>query len=179
MKIICLIGPSGSGKTTVGKILKSYNIPEIVSHTTRAPRFDEIDGITYHFVDNDEFAKLDKIEEVIYAGNKYCTSKKEIQSKFELSNILFCIVTYEGYESLYREYGKESVISVFIHANIDACASRMIKRGDKKQDVDARICNFEILNEFDNQKKCDIILDNTKNLKALKSNIINMLKTLY
>ena len=49
---IVLSSPSGAGKTTITKkISQKYpNIKISISHTTRKPRSNEIDGVDYHFV---------------------------------------------------------------------------------------------------------------------------------
>ena len=50
--MLVLSSPSGAGKTTLSKkIQQSDNSFEIsVSHTTRNPRPNEVDGVDYHFV---------------------------------------------------------------------------------------------------------------------------------
>ena len=59
---IVLSSPSGAGKTTITKKLsqKYPNIRISISHTTRKPRPNEIDGVDYFFVNGDEFEKLIK-----------------------------------------------------------------------------------------------------------------------
>lgn len=77
--IIC--GPSGVGK---GTLYKSFQVqfPQTmsmcVSHTTRAPRDGEIDGVHYHFVSKEQFNKLDQcgsfVETTHFADKSYGTS---------------------------------------------------------------------------------------------------------
>ncbi|OQW92012.1 MAG: guanylate kinase, partial [Beggiatoa sp. IS2] len=52
--------PSGAGKTTLVKALvaTTENLVVSVSHTTRPPRAKEQNGINYHFVTQEEFAKM-------------------------------------------------------------------------------------------------------------------------
>lgn len=177
MKIVCLIGPSGCGKTTIGSILKKRGIPEIISHTTRAPRDGEKNGVSYYFMSEEEFDKLDKIEEVTYAGNKYCTSYTEIETKSKQSDILFAIVTYEGYLSLHQAFpGK--VISVYIKATKEQCIERMKERGDKEENIQNRINNFDRMDEFSNMKKCDYIFCNNHSYELLPAEIDKMLDML-
>ena len=61
--LLVLSSPSGAGKTTLTKkIQQKFNSFKIsVSHTTRKPRPNEVDGIDYNFVSIDEFKK--KIQE--------------------------------------------------------------------------------------------------------------------
>ena len=58
--IIILSSPSGAGKTTLANLLsKKNNFSISVSHTTREPRINEINGRDYYFVNKDHF-KFDK-----------------------------------------------------------------------------------------------------------------------
>ena len=59
---IVLSSPSGAGKTTITKkISQKYpNIKISISHTTRKPRPNEIDGVDYNFISKDKFKKLIK-----------------------------------------------------------------------------------------------------------------------
>lgn len=159
-KIIwCLVGPSGSGKTTVGMgTLKKLGIPEIVSHTTRAPRVGEEEGVTYYYVTKEEFDKLEKVEEVCYAGNFYCTSKNEIEKKFQESNELGVIVSIEGYHALKEVYG-DIVKAIFMDVNREECIKRMIARGDAPEAIESRKRKFEESDEFNNGQYCDFIYD--------------------
>ena len=58
--MVILSSPSGVGKTTITKkIQQKYQSFKIsVSHTTRSPRSNEVDGVDYHFVSYKEFEKL-------------------------------------------------------------------------------------------------------------------------
>ena len=55
--MVILSSPSGVGKTTLTKkIQQKYQSFKIsVSHTTRLPRSNEIDGVDYHFVSKEKF----------------------------------------------------------------------------------------------------------------------------
>ena len=55
--MLVLSSPSGAGKTTLSKkIQQSDSSFEIsVSHTTRKPRPNEVDGVDYHFVSKEKF----------------------------------------------------------------------------------------------------------------------------
>ena len=60
--MLILSSPSGVGKTTLTKkIQQKYNHFKIsVSHTTRKPRSNEVDGVDYNFVSQSEFEDLIK-----------------------------------------------------------------------------------------------------------------------
>ena len=59
---------------------KFQNFKISVSHTTRSPRSNEVDGVDYHFITNDEFQKLIKdnrfYEHAKIFDNFYGTLKK-------------------------------------------------------------------------------------------------------
>ena len=85
--LIVLSGPSGAGKSTVVKKLMQQrgNIHFSVSYTTRAPRNEDIDGVTYNIVDRTEFERMIQVNEFLeyaeYSGNYYGTSLKVIEEK--------------------------------------------------------------------------------------------------
>ena len=58
--MVILSSPSGVGKTTLTKKLqqKFKNFKISVSHTTRSPRSNEVDGVDYHFVTHKKFEEL-------------------------------------------------------------------------------------------------------------------------
>ncbi len=78
--LFVVAAPSGAGKTSLVKALidSSSNIEVAISHTTRAKRNGESDGVNYYFVSRDNFVALQKKEgfaefaEVF--GNFYGTS---------------------------------------------------------------------------------------------------------
>ena len=58
--MLILSSPSGAGKTTITKkIQQKYHSFKIsVSHTTRKPRPNEVDGVDYNFISHDKFQEL-------------------------------------------------------------------------------------------------------------------------
>ena len=56
-KFIILSSPSGGGKSTLCNMLLSArdNFVYSISYTTRPPRGRELDGVHYHFIDEEEF----------------------------------------------------------------------------------------------------------------------------
>jgi guanylate kinase len=83
--LLVLSSPSGAGKTTLTRMLLD-RCPELrfsVSHTTRAPRANEVDGGDYHFVDRGRFHELVTegafLEWAEVHGNLYGTSTAEVE----------------------------------------------------------------------------------------------------
>ena len=83
--LIIISSPSGTGKTTICKKIIKYDkkIRLSVSHTTRSPRDNEINGVDYFFISNDKFNNkiLNKqfLEYANVFGNYYGTSKKNVE----------------------------------------------------------------------------------------------------
>jgi guanylate kinase len=78
--------PSGTGKTTVCRaaIARDPGLVLSVSHTTRAPRGGERDGVDYYFVDEPGFQELIAqgafLEHAEYSGHRYGTSWAAIEA---------------------------------------------------------------------------------------------------
>lgn len=101
--LLIVSSPSGAGKTTLCNRLRA-EFPQIrfsVSHTTRKPRPNEVDGREYHFTDKETFARM--VEQNRFAewahvhGNMYGTSLSEIDIARETgcNGVLFD-VDYQG-----------------------------------------------------------------------------------
>ena len=117
--MIILSSPSGAGKTTLVKLIsKNKKYFTSVSHTTRTPRLNEIDGIDYFFTDKSEFQNLiNKNEFLEFAEvfkNYYGTSKKNIIDKLDKGiNVIFDI-DWQGTEQIIKRKLNYKLISIFI-----------------------------------------------------------------
>jgi len=82
--VIILSAPSGAGKTSLARrlVARRPDAALAVSHTTRAQRPGETDGVDYHFVDAAAFEAMIAagrfIEYASVFGNHYGTSKDAI-----------------------------------------------------------------------------------------------------
>ena len=93
-RLFVLSGPGGVGKSSVAKALRLLSDFWVsVSATTRPPRFNEVDGVDYHFYSNEEFDKAIGaglfLEWAAFAGNRYGTPEQAVQEKLDLGlNVL-------------------------------------------------------------------------------------------
>ena len=84
--VFVIAAPSGTGKTTIcRRILERDPVLRLsTSHTTRAPRAGEQDGVHYHFVSPGRFRELVAegrfLEHAEYGGNVYGTSWNAIEA---------------------------------------------------------------------------------------------------
>lgn len=137
MAMILLIGASASGKTEVSKLLrKEYGIVKVVTHTTRAPRVNEKNGVDYYFVTKEEFLALQAknffVETTLYNGNFYGCSKREV------SDDKCLIVEPNGLRS-FLALGDQSIVTFLLSATEQTRRERMLLRGDDPEEVDKRL----------------------------------------
>ena len=148
--MIILSSPSGAGKTTLVKLIsKNKSLIVSVSHTTRKPRPNEINGVDYYFVNKSKFEDLiNKNEFLEYANvfnNFYGTSKKKITQKLdEGKNVLFDI-DWQGAEQIKLRNLKYKIISIFIlPPSKDVLRKRLSNRDMKdKLIVEERMKQFD------------------------------------
>ena len=126
--VFVITGPSGVGKgTLIGRLLE--RVPELalsVSATTRAPRPDERDGVSYHFLSRGEFdarvAAGDFIEHADYSGNSYGTLRSELERQIAQGTPVVLEIEVQGARQIRGTM--PSAVAVFI-APPDPSALRM------------------------------------------------------
>ncbi len=127
--------PSGAGKTTLThRLLQDF--PDLgfsVSHTTREPRANEVNGQDYHFVSEDEFRALAEQEQFAELaevhGHRYGTSVGELdRAKASGKNGILFDVDYQGARQLKAKF--PDAVAVFIlPPSMDELKRRLEGRG--------------------------------------------------
>ncbi|MBN2719071.1 MAG: guanylate kinase [Deltaproteobacteria bacterium] len=132
--LIIVSSPSGAGKTTLCKRLLAEfsDIRFSISHTTRVPRPNEVDGRDYIFTDKATFDKMvDEEQFVEWAhvhGNRYGTSLGEIRSAAAQRVDLIFDVDYQGARQIKSNY--PDAVGIFIlPPSIDELKLRLNARG--------------------------------------------------
>ena len=116
--MVILSSPSGAGKTTISKKIqqKHQSFKISVSHTTRKPRKNEIDGIDYHFISKDKFKELIKERKFYeYAeifGNYYGTLKENVD-KIILENDILFDIDWQGTQQL-SKFPNLNLIKIYL-----------------------------------------------------------------
>ena len=117
--IVILSSPSGAGKTTLVKKISSKNNFSIsVSHTTRKPRSNEVDGVDYYFVKQEEFKELiSKKKFLEYAqvfNNYYGSSEDNVFKKLDKGQNVIFDIDWQGTEQIKQKKLKYKIITIFI-----------------------------------------------------------------
>lgn len=162
--MIILSSPSGVGKTTITKKLqqKYQNLKISISHTTRLPRSNEVDGVDYHFVSKEKFEKLIKnCEFYEYAkifDNYYGTLKQNVDVALKTSDLIFDI-DWQGTKQL-TKYNNLKLVKIFLITNNKAeLKKRLLKRNQNTdEEVDKRFRSFDM--DVKHWKDYDYILIN-------------------
>ena len=135
--------PSGAGKTSLVKALLDSNeqIRVSVSHTTRAMRPGEVDGVNYHFINHDTFRDMRAqdafLEHAEVFGNFYGTSRSALQQTLDEGYDLILEIDWQGALQVRRHYPQ--AIGIFIlPPSIEALEARLNKRGQDAPQVIAR-----------------------------------------
>ena len=147
--MLILSSPSGAGKTTITKkIQQKYQSFKIsVSHTTRKPRSNEINGIDYNFVSHEEFKRLiDEKQFYEYAkifDNYYGTLKKTVDDLIKKNDVIFDI-DWQGTKQLSQFKDLNLVKIYLLPPNKDELKKRLIKRdSDSLIEVEKRFKSFD------------------------------------
>lgn len=162
--IYVVSGPSGVGKTSIVlEALKNRNdIVQVISHTTRKIRNNEIDGVHYNFISLEEFISKEKqgdfVESAEVLGNKYGVSKTYIEKTIQDKHAIL-VINWRGYIKIKKMF-PNNTIGIFISPpSIDELKKRIIGRStDSKTEIEkrlqmaqedlkyAKIYDFEIIN---------------------------------
>ena len=117
--MVILSSPSGAGKTTISKKIqqKYQNFKISVSHTTRKPRSNEVEGIDYYFIDENDFKnKIKNNEFYEYAtifGNYYGTSKESVLNLLKNKNDVLFDIDWQGTQQL-SKFKELNLLKIFI-----------------------------------------------------------------
>jgi guanylate kinase len=137
--LFVISGPSGTGKGTVMKhLLETGEYFYSVSATTRAPRPEDREGVTYYFVTRAQFeekiASGEMLEYAEYSGNYYGTPKFAVEKALsEGKNVILEIETKGALQV--REKMPEAVLIFILPPDIATLRARLEGRGTESAEV--------------------------------------------
>jgi guanylate kinase len=102
-RLVVLAGPTAVGKGTVSAYVREH-FPDVwlsVSATTRRPRPGEVDGVHYDFVDEAEFARMERDGEllesaVVHGRNHYGTPRRPVEEALAAHRMALLEIDLQG-----------------------------------------------------------------------------------
>jgi guanylate kinase len=181
--VFVIAAPSGTGKTTICRRILAAD-PRLrlsVSHTTRAPRAGERDGVDYHFVSEEAFRALADadgfLEHAEYGGNVYGTSWQAIDAPLAEGLDVVLEIEVQGAAQV-RERRPEACLIFLLPPSLAVLEQRLRGRGTDDEAaiqrrmalVDrelaaARLFDFAIVND-DLDRAVDEVLEVMRAVRA-------------
>ena len=136
-----LSSPSGTGKTTLAKKIaeSNTNFSISISHTTRKPRPNEINGKDYYFVSTVEFEDLIKKNNFYeYANifdNRYGTLKKPVLELLSRGKDVLFDIDWQGTKQLSENKNLSLVTFFILPPNRKVLKERLLNRHEKQEEI--------------------------------------------
>jgi len=157
--LFIIAAPSGCGKTSLVEALikKTKNLCVSVSHTTRPPRPDEVNGINYYFISINEFEEMIKnnafVEHATVFDNHYGSSTKLISEKLDEGVDVILEIDWQGARQV-KENMPNSVSIFILPPSNEALLGRLKQRAqDNDETINKRMSDaqnqMQHFNEFD------------------------------
>ncbi len=141
--------PSGAGKSSLVNALMEVDsrLAHSVSHTTRAPRGQEVHGREYYFVSNDQFDQMVQqsafLEWAQVHGNRYGTSKHAIEERIAQGGDIILEIDYQGAIQVKKIFANAILIFI-LPPSWEELKSRLQRRGeDTPEVIEKRLINAE------------------------------------
>ena len=141
-RIVVFSGPSGVGKTTVvQRVLADcpLRLTLSTSATTREPRAGEVDGVDYHFLSDEDFARRREAGqflecfEVFGRGHWYGTLRSEVATSLDAGKWVVLEIDVNGAMQVVEQY--PDAITIFVRpASLDELERRLRGRGTETEE---------------------------------------------
>lgn len=164
--LFVVAAPSGAGKSSLVKALMELDarVQPSVSHTTRAPRGQEVHGREYYFVSQDTFDQMVLqgafVEWAQVHGNRYGTSKQALEQRIKQGADVVLEIDYQGAIQVKRIF-PNAVLIFILPPSWEELRSRLERRAEDSAEVievrlknaatemvHARDFDFVIINEL-------------------------------
>ena len=156
--------PSGAGKTSLVAALieRTEGLRVSVSHTTRAQRPGEEDGVNYHFVSEEQFlGMLERAQFLEHArvfGNLYGTSQSWVEEQLSTGADVILEIDWQGAEQVRRLIPETRAIFI-LPPSRETLLQRLTSRGqDAAKIIDTRMA--EAVKEMSHYIESDFVIVN-------------------
>ncbi|MGI9251530.1 MAG: guanylate kinase [Pseudohongiellaceae bacterium] len=167
-----ITAPSGAGKTSLVKALvdSDSSLAVSISHTTRAKRTGEEDGVNYFFVSEKEFLAMIQRDEFLESakvfGHRYGTSQHWVDTQLAAGIGVILELDWQGAEQIRHLYPESCHISI-LPPTVETLRSRLEKRAqDDQRTIEKRM--QEAANEISHATEADYIVVNDEFDATLK-----------
>jgi len=133
--LLILVAPSGAGKTAISRALLDHD-PQVslsISMTTRPARVGELDGVHYHFVDEDSFdhalARGDLLEHANVHGKRYGTPRGPVEAALASGRDVLFDIDWQGAEQVRQALPDDAVTVFILPPDAAALIARLEARG--------------------------------------------------
>ncbi len=162
--LFTISAPSGAGKTSlVNALLPTLDGVQVsVSHTTRARRPGEVDGVNYHFVAMQTFLQMldqgDFLESAEVFGNRYGTSQRWVQDTLAGGTDVILEIDWQGAQQV-RRLLPETIAIFILPPSRAALEQRLNHRGQDSAEVIQKRMNAAI-DEMSHYPEADFVIVN-------------------
>lgn len=140
-----LSGPSGVGKDTVLDGLRTRGLPLYIpiTATTRPPREGERHEVNHFFVDDEEFDRLIRDDELLewaeVYGNRYGVPRSQVREALSEGKIVLARTDIQGAASI-KEKAPQALLVFLAPPSLDVLEARIRARGgSEEEDVTRRL----------------------------------------
>lgn len=139
--------PSGTGKSSLVKALLEVDsrMELSVSHTTRAPRGQEVHGREYYFTSQEEFDRMVEanafVEWAQVHGNRYGTSRKTIEDKIAAGADIVLEIDFQGAVQIKQQFPNAVLIFILPPSWPELRARLMRRNEDSEATIELRMKN--------------------------------------
>jgi guanylate kinase len=146
-RLVVLAGPTAVGKGTVSAYVREH-FPDVwlsVSATTRQPRPGEVEGVHYHFVDEAEFARMERDGEllesaVVHGRNHYGTPRRPVEEALAAHRMALLEIDLQGARQV-RTSMPEALFVFLAPPSWAELERRLVGRGTEDAEERARRLN--------------------------------------
>ncbi|SEI47234.1 guanylate kinase [Allopseudospirillum japonicum] len=163
--------PSGAGKTSLVAALLAQ-VPQLklsVSHTTRAPRPGEQDGVNYHFVSQEDFqnliAQTGFLEHAQVFDHFYGTSKAWVLEQLQQGQDVILEIDWQGARQVRQAYPQ--AVGIFILPPSKAALQERLQNRAQDSDEVIQKRMTQAVDEMSHYPEYDYVIINDDFQQAL------------
>ncbi len=179
-RVIIITGLPGSGKDTVlSSIASKSNFTKFPTCTTRKPRTKEIDGIHYHFLNEESFEdwwrKEELLDRVYMSGNQYGLPFKKLQSAIAEGKDVIIITSNP---LLLKRIVPEATLIFLISPSHNETIRRMKERKMNDKEIEERVEDDPTLLQIMNFHDL-ILVNHTNEIEETTNKILSFVEKNY